>query len=434
MLSALLTATFLSAGVSAPARVEPASFCLNCQDHAPYAEDAQQSPAPNDERGLQSAEVKAYSDWLNELMGRTGIKISKKHVKELEDDVQIGSGYVPTVEKEEKVSKDEAMIARVQSVGGRIADVAATLKVKCTWGDDQLNPFRYRFKVLEGKDVNAFSIPGGYIFVYEGLLRFVESDDELAAVLAHEVSHASLRHLAWMLREQSRFDTWSLPMILIAIFSGGETTGGLLTLNQLAKQATQSGWSVKAEKAADRGGFEYMRAAGYDPVAALTFMERLAGIQKAQEGIDLGIFRTHPPSRERADQITLYLNEARLPIKRSLVSSSFRVALEVIGGTDAVEGVFNRRTIFRFRGPDAHKRAEEAAKRLNDFFDQVPELFELTSDGNGGIYGRSRLLYRLTPVDTDGDPKKLETATLRSVAVVKQSLFTLAYNVWNMRG
>ncbi len=355
-----------------------------------------------------------------------------KHAADLKRDADLGKQYASEAEKELKASKSQLHIDRVNRIGDEIAAIANLNQVKALWGDPRLNPFEYHFKVVEGKDVNAFSLPGGYIFVYEGLLDFVESDDELAGVLSHEIAHASFRHLATLMREQSRFDAFSIPLILIAILSGGQAGTGSLVLRDLINQAGRSGWSQKAEDSADYGAFQYMLQSKYSPVALLTFMERLAATQRAIEAIDWGIFRTHPPSRDRAELITSYLNAAKIQIRRSQVSLSFRtVAKDGSSGSIGVE--FNGRKLHTFAGVEAKVRAEEAVLKLNAFFDTVPELFEVQAMPDGTVVGRKRALFTVSPADAEAAGSSVDKLTSDSVRAMKRSLYMLAFRVWDAR-
>src|SRR5579885_1407819 len=112
--------------------------------------------------------------------------IDPKHQKEIDADKKEGAQYVIDVEKHEKLSTNEDMQNRVKRIGAVMAAIANKTHLIALWGDKRFSKFDYDFKVLQGKDnVNAFSLPGGHIYVYEGLINFVQSDDELAAVIGH---------------------------------------------------------------------------------------------------------------------------------------------------------------------------------------------------------------------------------------------------------
>lgn len=361
-------------------------------------------------------------------------KAEKKHQEDLAGDLDMGKKYADQVLKEEKLSKNKEYIERVNRVGNDLAAIARVNQVEASWGDKRLNPFPYVFYVIEGDDVNAFSLPGGYIFVYEGFMKYIESDDELAGVMAHEIAHASFRHVATLQREAQRLQTVSLPLLLVAILSGGQAGSDALILNQLVGAAIGSGWSLNAEQSADYGGFQYLLQSKYNPVGLLTFMERLARDERSNPArlVDWGIFRTHPPSRERAESLTLRLNEHQIPIRRSAVTETFRcqVVPSEAGGVDVL---FGGKKLHTFGGDSALQRADTAADKLNTFFDQVPELFEVRALSDGVLEGKRRFLFRVTAEDA-----LLAGVTTTELADqvennLKRSLYMLAYRVWDGR-
>jgi len=359
-------------------------------------------------------------------------KLDPKHQADIDGDIKVGKKYSEEVEKEYKISTNEEYVARVQRVSSELAAIAKVNQVTCSWGDKRLNPFDYQFKVVQDEDINAFSLPGGYIYVYEGLCKFAESDDELAGVLAHEIAHASFRHVATLQKEASRLQLVTLPLILIAIFAGGETGANLGTLASLIGTAKGSGWSVSAEEAADYGGFQYMLKSRYNPVGMLTFMERLAKEQRFTDRMDLGIFRTHPPSRDRADTMVEHLNALHIPIRRSIASTAYRVQLRDVDG-GKVEAWFDKRKLMTFGGPDAKGRALEAGERLNLFFDTVPDLFDVQLQGEDVVAGRRQPLFRVTADDAKVVGASVKDVTTQSSLAIKRSLYLLAYRVWDAR-
>jgi len=365
-------------------------------------------------------------------------KDEKKHQDDLAADRELGKKYSKEVEKEFEVVKDPELQARIDKIGRELGGIANTTLVKATWGDKRLNSFDYQFTIVRPKDkrqlddVNAFSLPGGYIYVYEGLIKFTESDDELAGVLAHEIAHASFRHVATLQRENASISKIQLPLILIAIFAGGAAAAAnTLEVSQLVTQATGSGWSVKAEEAADYGGFQYLLKSKYDPTGMLTFMERLAAKERREPlGYDLGIFRTHPPGRERAESLIKYMGAANVPIRRSRVATSFRVeAKPANDGT--VQLSFSGKPIVSLAGDNALKRADSAADRLNEFFDSVPEAFEVRVGDDGEIYGRHKELISLTTEDAAAAKTSVEALLKNTITRIRTALFNIGYRVWD---
>lgn len=355
-------------------------------------------------------------------------KAERQHKEDLKADTELGAKYAAEAEKEYKLSTNQDYIQRVQRIGKVLADIANKTPVTALWGDKRLNPFPYEYKVIQGKDVNAFSIPGGHVYVFEGLLKEVESDDELAGVLAHETAHAEMRHVATLQHEQSKLQNISLPLVLIAILTGGAgAAAGALGVSGLVSQATGSGWSVKAEEAADYGGFQYLLKSPYDPTGMLTFMERLARKNMLTDNIDWGIYKSHPPSRERAETLIGYMNAAHVPIRRSKVASSYRTTVmdEPSGG---VSLRFGGKTLVTFSGADAKARANVAVAQVNAFFDSSPELFELQAGPDGTIVGSHKVLFRILP--TDATQTSLADVQAQTLKAMQIALYATGDRVW----
>ena len=106
-------------------------------------------------------------------------KEQEKFDKEIADDKKQGKEAADYYDKNLKATKDTAAQQRVEEIGAKLALIANANSFDLSWGDKRHSEFEYRFKVVESKDINAFSLPGGYIYVYQGLIDFVQSDDEL---------------------------------------------------------------------------------------------------------------------------------------------------------------------------------------------------------------------------------------------------------------
>jgi Zn-dependent protease with chaperone function len=358
--------------------------------------------------------------------------VAPGHAKAITDDEGMRKKFAAQVDKENKPTDDLKMQARVERIGNELAEIANTHQLIATWGDKRFTPFHYHFKVIKGTDVNAFSLPGGYIYVYEGLVTYVESDDELAGVIGHEISHAAFRHVATMIKNANKLDLITLPLMIASIFIGGGQLAPFGSALGLGKQGVESGWSVEAEKAADYGGFQILRLSKYNPVGMLTCMERFARDEHMGPSIEWGIYRDHPPSPERARSLTSYLNAANIPIRRSQVCLSYRA--EVVPSSDGLAVIrFNGQRIHGFAGDDAIQRADASVDRLNEFFDLVPELYEARIGEDGNIYGRNRLLITIT--DADADAAKLTKAALaqQTLNAVRGALFTYGDRVWQSK-
>jgi predicted Zn-dependent protease len=360
-------------------------------------------------------------------------KAELNHQKDVKADKELGKKYSELAEKELKLSKDTAMLERLQRIGAELAAIANETQVSVTWGDKRLSKFDYSFKLVEDKDVNAFSLPGGYIYFNDGLMKYAESDDEIAGVVAHEIAHAALRHVATLQREQEKVSAIQLPLIIAAILSGNsETIGSVLTGSSLVGAAKSSGWSVKAEQAADFGGFQYLIKSNFDPTGMLTFMERLARDERSKPFIDWGIFRTHPPGRERADSLNRYMRDAGIPIRRSRVAETFRATAKQVA-PDKVELLFGGRFLTTIAGAGAVDRSGVVIERLNNFFDSMPELYDISTGDGGEILGRKQTLLTITTTDAAALNKQVKDLQQETVGNLRSALYSIAYRVWDAR-
>ena len=324
-------------------------------------------------------------------------------------EIRIGKEAVQQVEKEIKLVKDPVLIARLEKVGKPLAQIACNTQIHALWGNSRLSKFEYTFKVVDDKSVNAFSLPGGTIYVHTGLLNFVESDDELAGVLAHEIAHASHHHFMELTKKQSRLSLETLLpilLVLIAVKAPTEDTVNILQGTQLYQTAQLNNYGQDAEKDADSTGMIYMIKAGMNPVGMYTFLDRLRKEDMLKPNINWGIFRTHPPTEERSANMIKALNDANIPINPSEVSSSIRVDARPVPDTQPpiFEVFFDNVSLFRPATEQviglSETRAKAIASKLNKYFDSGPEIFEVKASSNGKqILILNQVLTEVTTAD-----------------------------------
>jgi predicted Zn-dependent protease len=156
--------------------------------------------------------------------------------------------------------------------------------------------YKWRIGVIKSDAINAFAMPGGYILLSSGLLKSLESEDELAFVLAHEISHVALRHHYQVVQRQRLADQAAKG--LQAVTQDGDTA----KLAQASGQIYARGLDKTAEFESDRLGVEIMTRAGYDPAAALSVLEKLQRFKGSDPRAEL-LFSTHPSPEERLDML-----------------------------------------------------------------------------------------------------------------------------------
>lgn len=189
---------------------------------------------------------------------------------------------------------DPTLANYVENVGQRVARTT------------EIQDFEYSFTVLDTPSVNAFAIPGGYVYVTRGLLALVSSEDELAGVLGHELAHVNARHGAQRL---SRMKARERICETVTCDAEVPVLGDLATIG--ATLAFE-GFTQDQEFEADRLGIRYLRRAGYDPAAMESFLRKLkaqAELDSAVSAADdtpsdsTGYSNTHPLTRERIDRV-----------------------------------------------------------------------------------------------------------------------------------
>jgi predicted Zn-dependent protease len=180
-------------------------------------------------------------------------------------------------------------------------------------GPAEVGGWAWEFKALRTKDgaVNAIALPGGRIYLYDGLIKLTEGNpNQLAAIIGHEMAHVVKEHSAKQLRTEGLLQKASA---LILENAGGEGEGPqsqiIKTLAaQMGKQLTQMQLSQFAEYQADSLGLQFISAANYDPAAFLDVLAKLNRLSAQRSGILSGVFSTHPPTEKRIQEIQKRIN------------------------------------------------------------------------------------------------------------------------------
>ena len=198
-------------------------------------------------------------------------------------EVQMGKSISRQVAEAYKFTEDPLIQKRVQDIGKKIAAVCDRKEID------------YHFEVIEDKEVNAFALPGGYIYVNSGLVEKVKNDDELAGVLAHEVGHVVARHI---IKKLQASQLYTLGRILVA---QAPSSGEVGAAADEAFTQIMLGYSREDEFLADQLGARYAKRAGYDPYGMLNFLETLQEVNRRKPLGPPIYYKTHPyvPDRIR---------------------------------------------------------------------------------------------------------------------------------------
>lgn len=200
----------------------------------------------------------------------------------LEKEIALGKSMAQEVEKAAKLLDDPVISEYVNRVGQNLVR-----------NSDAKVPFT--IKVIDSDEINAFALPGGFFFVYTGLIQMAENEAELASVMAHEIAHVAARHGT---RQASRGTLANLATIPL-IFLGGWTGYGIQQATSILVPMAFLKFSRGFEEEADSLGLQYLYKAGYDPTASIDFFERIQSLEKRKPGTMAKVFSSHPLTKDR---------------------------------------------------------------------------------------------------------------------------------------
>lgn len=188
--------------------------------------------------------------------------------------------------------RDDVVLDYVRAIGEQIVAAAGP------------QPFTYHFEVVDDDEINAFAAPAGYIYIHTGTILSARNVSELASVLAHEIGHVSLRHIAQNYDRQRNAGTLHQAGVLAASVFG---YGGLANLGGgLASLAVLNSFTRSDEHEADVFAIEVLPVAGYDPNGLLTFLEVVREESGAQPP---PLFSTHPATQDRIEEAAELISE-----------------------------------------------------------------------------------------------------------------------------
>ncbi len=233
----------------------------------------------------------------------------------IKEEEKLAREFMKYLTRQYEFVTDPAIVQYVNDVGQKV--LAATPP----------QPFAYHFYVIKEDVYNAFAIPAGHIFVNSGLLASMESEDELAGILGHEISHVACRHLSQRIERSKKINLATLAGMVAGIFlgtaAGDATAMQTLTIGSMAAgQAAALAYSRDDESQADQLGLVYITTAGYDPNGLLTTLKRIRGKQWFGAQQIPTYMQTHPATEERIVWIDAWTTSHRSAIKKKKPSSN----------------------------------------------------------------------------------------------------------------
>lgn len=210
----------------------------------------------------------------------------------LKEELELGKKFNLLVRSQMAVVEDPEIVGYIQSI---VDQLAASMPPQ---------PFQFKASVVLNNSVNAFAIPGGYVFVNTGLIMNMENESELVGALAHELAHVTQRHIARRMERAQIVNVASILGALASVFlGGGNTTGAVFAGSLAAGQTAMLNYSRSDETEADQIGLQYLVKAGFKPQGMEEAFEKIRRKQWASGASTPEYLSTHPDIGERINEI-----------------------------------------------------------------------------------------------------------------------------------
>jgi predicted Zn-dependent protease len=231
--------------------------------------------------------------------GAQGIDFGDFNLISVQDETKMGREMSAEVEKEHPLLRDGVVQRYVKDLGNRLAGYALnTAGIPLT------------VKVVNDDEVNAFTIPGGYIYVNSGLIKRLDSEAELAGVISHEMGHAVRRDGTKQLTRMYGIS------FLLNLVLGSNAPQWQQLAGDLFSTAGLLAYGRSAEYEADKSAVRITRAAGYDPTAYLSFLKKLQTLEQSQPSLLTEFFSTHPETSGRIAAVEREIAALSPPTKK----------------------------------------------------------------------------------------------------------------------
>lgn len=213
----------------------------------------------------------------------------------------LGDAIMRDIRRDRDYLDDPILLEYLQSLW---QPLLAAAKVRGDLGEDLSGRFPYQPFLVKDPSVNAFALPGGYMGVHLGLIAITQTRDELASVLAHEMTHINQRHIARSFANSRQQSLISIAATVLGVLAatqsrGGDAAGALITSGQAVGIQGQLNFSRDMEREADRIGASVMTSAGFDPAGMASMFERLQKASRLNDSGNFPYLRSHPLTTAR---------------------------------------------------------------------------------------------------------------------------------------
>lgn len=324
---------------------------------------------------------------VHRLIGRVGIVLTafvciltmygwmpsaQASIISTKNEISIGREVANQLEKQYGVVDDPVLQERVTNIGKKLVAVS------------DRKDLPYSFKVLNSQDINAMAAPGGFIYIFKGLVDLMPSDDELAGVIGHEIGHVVKRHSVKQIEKNLL-----LNIGFIAVF--GERG---VVLQNLAMSAIMAGYSRSDEREADYLGYLHSSKAGYNPYSMMMGLLKLSSLNQNYQN---DLFSDHPEGKERIALVQTYLDKDHVhPTAQATPDDKAAVVMDGAWQLPVIDTEFDgQQPLYR-----AYLTAG-ALYRVSQVANYNPDRYILDSDGTNITVNYDDIqIITITPDDT----------------------------------
>jgi len=290
--------------------------------------------------------------------------------RDLNKEQKLGKKLSEDIEKKYEVVEDLNQNSLITEIGNKLAKAS------------EIKEMEFHFRILKKDGPNAFSIPGGYIYVTYDLFDYIQSDDELAGILAHEIAHVIHNHALKQTRDNTKFTLLTILGVLLTGEPDVAILGKLTTVTFLNQ------YSREYEEEADLTALDLLIKTRYNPVGFLTFLERLYTREMFKPELHLGIFQTHPETENRINYVKDKLKERGIDIDRRATTDYLKVNTKYIfeeslcTGTISIDNIPILNLSFPI-GHELYLKIIETAQNLDKFIsiNLVPYEINVSEEG-----------------------------------------------------
>ncbi|MBN2568021.1 MAG: M48 family metalloprotease, partial [Deltaproteobacteria bacterium] len=269
----------------------------------------------------------------------------------IEDEKRLGKEFYDKLKDKDIFIDNQRVVNYINKLGKRLVEYA---------GDTP--PFDFTFTVIKDSGINAFATPGGYIYVYSGLVGITNNESQLAGVLAHEIAHVQARHIAKTIEKSQKIGIGTLAALLAGAFlgGGGEATAAITSFSLATATSLNLKYSREHEEEADRMGISCLLNAGYDGRGMYDFLKIMRTYEFYSNSVP-SYFMTHPGTTDRISYIDGLLQ----------VRNRHDGANNIIGDYDRIK------TILYLDGKNLDTKFNTLSQRLTENPDDIEALYRM---------------------------------------------------------